>query len=72
MLAPMIKTGADLAKARNQLGWSVYELADALRLNGEREQAGKRIREMENGAREISGPMAVAVEAFVAGFRPDA
>jgi hypothetical protein len=63
-------TADELAAARRQLGWSIYELADALQLSGTREQAGKRVREMENGAREISGPVAVAVEAFIAGYRP--
>lgn len=67
----MIETPADLEQARTQLGWSLWDMARALRLNGEREQAAKRVREMENGARQISGPVAVAVEAFVDGWRPE-
>lgn len=67
----MIQTGADLSAARRRLGWSVYTLAKALRLSGDRLQTGKRVREMESGAREIWGPVAVAVESFLAGFRPE-
>lgn len=67
----MIETPADLHQARRRLGWSVYKLARALRLTGDREQQGKRVREMENGAKPISGPVTVAVEAFEEGYRPD-
>lgn len=67
----MIQTGADLSAARKRLGMSVYALARALRLGGEREQSGKRVREMENGARPVTGPVAVAVEAMLEGFTPE-
>jgi hypothetical protein len=63
-------TSHELHAARQQLGWSVYEMADALRLGGSSEKGGQRVREMESGAKEISGPVAVAVEAFLTGFRP--
>ncbi len=45
-------------------------MADALRLGGSSEKGGQRVREMESGTKEISGPVAVAVEAFLTGFRP--
>lgn len=67
----MINTGADLSRARQRLGWSVYALARALRLTGDRLQSGKRVRDMEDGAKPISGPVSVAVEAFETGFRPE-
>lgn len=75
----MIETATDLKRARESLGWSVYVLARALRLcetdapsdDQGVMQAGKRIREMESGVRRISGPVSVAVEAFVDGYRPE-
>lgn len=75
----MISTAEDLENARRQLGWSVTQLARALRLcvvdapaddPGVR-QAAKRIREMETGTRQISGPVSVAVEGFLEGHRPE-
>ena len=57
-----IKTGSDLREARRLLGWSVIELADALRLSGDRGTVSKRVREMESGQREISGPICALVE----------
>jgi hypothetical protein len=66
----MIVTGEDLRRAREELGWTVYRLGTALRLGGSVEKGGQRVRELERGARQMSGPIAVAVEAFVAGFRP--
>ena len=67
----MITTGRDLMNARDRLGWSQAELGDALRLAGDRRHRGTRIRDMENGSRPVTGPIAVAVESFLAGFRPD-
>jgi hypothetical protein len=67
----MITTPDDLYRARKRLGWSVYEMADALRLTGTREKAGQRVREMEAGDKPISGPVAVAVESFLAGYWPE-
>lgn len=74
----MTRTPESLKAARRQLGWSVYQLARALRMAPEDstrddqqgKKAGDRIREMEDGRRDISGPVSVAVEAFLAGFRP--
>ncbi len=67
----MITTPDDLKAARHRLGWSLRTMARALRLAGAPEKAATRVREMEDGRREISGPVAVAVEAFADGWRPD-
>jgi hypothetical protein len=66
----MIKTGPHLKQARDALGWSPSELARALRLAGGPSQGEKRVLEMESGRRQISGPVAVAVESFLHGFKP--
>lgn len=58
----MIETAADLKAARHTLGWSVNQMADALRLGGASFAAARRVREMESGERLISGPISVAVE----------
>ena len=62
--------GRELQQARERLGWSVYQMGAALRLAGGRDKAGTRVREMERDSKEISGPVTVAIEAFLAGFRP--
>jgi hypothetical protein len=75
----VIRDGEDLHRARRGLGWSVTQLARALRLcppdaaaDDQRvKKAGDRIREMERDVRDISGPVSVAVEAFEQGFRPE-
>lgn len=58
-------TGNELKQARRELGLSVRDMADALRLsdNGERE-----IRRMERDEKPISGPISVAVEAMLNGW----
>jgi hypothetical protein len=66
----MIKTAQHLKQARAALGWTPAELARALRLAGGEAQGSKRILEMESGRRDISGPVAVAVESFLHGFSP--
>lgn len=56
----------------------MFQLARALRLcppdakthSREMDKAAQRVREMEAGKRDISGPVSVAVEAFEEGFRP--
>lgn len=65
-----VTTPADLKAARQQLGWSLRDMSRALRLAGTPEKAATRVREMESEARPISGPVAVAVEAFLSGWRP--
>ncbi|MEO6340106.1 MAG: hypothetical protein ABIO39_08725 [Caulobacteraceae bacterium] len=67
----MIETGEDLRAAREKLGWSVGVMARALKLAGDRDQAVKRLIEMEAGFRSMSGPLAVAVEGFLKGFVPE-
>ncbi len=66
----MIKTGPHLKQARDALGWSPSELARALRLAGGEAQGEKRVLEMESGRWLLSGPVAVAVESFLHGFKP--
>jgi hypothetical protein len=66
----MIKTGPHLKQAREALGWSPAELARALRLAGGPDQGEKRVLEMESGKRQLSGPVCVAVESFLHGFKP--
>jgi hypothetical protein len=57
-----IETGTDLKAARNLLRLSCDQLATRLRLVG---NGGTAVREMERGRRDISGPLAVAVEQMV-------
>lgn len=60
--------GTELKAARKELGWSLADMADALRLS---EASGRdSIRKMESGKINISGPISVAVEAFLAGYIP--
>lgn len=66
----MITTGVHLRQAREAMGFSHAELARALRLAGGDKQGEKRVREMETGKRDISGPVTVAVEALLRGFLP--
>jgi hypothetical protein len=54
-------------KARKRLGMSPTELGQALRLKGD---AGGHVREIEDGARPVTGPISVAVEAMLTGWRP--
>lgn len=66
----MIKTGPQFKQVREALGWTPAEMARALRLAGGEDQGIKRVLEMESGKRDISGPVTVAVEAFLRGFAP--
>ena len=69
-----------LTEARERLGMTYNQLAfavgldsDAVRADGKPvgwKKAGSRIREMETGRRQISGPIRVAVEAMLTGWRP--
>lgn len=67
----MITTAADLKAARASLGWSLRTMARALRLASAETKGADRVREMEDGRRDISGPVTVSIEAFLTGFRPD-
>lgn len=64
----IVDNGQKLKEARHKLGWSVNDMADALRLSPA--NGGTSIRKMENGKTAISGPISVAVEAFLEGFIP--
>jgi hypothetical protein len=66
----MITTPDDLKAARLALGWSLRDMARALRLAQVETKGPDRVRDMESGARPISGPVTVCVEAFLTGFRP--
>jgi hypothetical protein len=65
-----ITTGDHMKQAREALGWTHGDMARALRLAGDPAQGEKRVREMESGKRQITGPVAVAVESFLHGFKP--
>lgn len=59
-------TADEFKSARKQLGLTVRDMSDALRLS---EANGHRtIRRMENGEIPVSGPISVAVEAMLSGF----
>lgn len=59
-------TADEFKSARRQLGLTVRDMADALRLS---EANGYRtVRRMESGEISISGPISVAVEAMLSGF----
>ena len=61
-------TSDDLRIARGNLGLTTRGMASILRLgaNGDR-----RIRRMESGEIEISGPVSVAIEALIDGWWPE-
>ena len=65
----MIRSGRDLKRARKILGWTVNDLSDALRLAPG--TGNRTIRRMEAGDANVTGPIAVATEAFLAGHLPD-
>lgn len=57
-----------LKLARHGMGYSVNEMADALRLSPE--NGGTTIRKMESGKVRITGPIMVAVDAMMKGYDP--
>jgi hypothetical protein len=61
----------ELKIARTILGWDHAQLARALRLAGTPDKQAARVREMEAGKRDISGPVQVAIEALLSGWRPN-
>lgn len=61
-------TPAKLKLARNHMGYSVNEMADALRLSPA--SGGTTIRKMEAGKVNITGPIMVAVDAMLKGYDP--
>ena len=66
----MAAPAAELKLARQILGWDPLALGRALRLAGTPEKIAARVQDMEAGKRDISGPVQVAVEAFMSGWRP--
>jgi hypothetical protein len=54
--------------ARHYMGYSVNEMADALRLSPG--NGGTTIRKMEAGKIRITGPIMVAVDAMLKGYDP--
>jgi transcriptional regulator with XRE-family HTH domain len=60
-------TPEKLKLARNYMGFSVNEMADALRLSPA--NGGTTIRKMEAGKINITGPISVAVDAMMKGLR---
>jgi DNA-binding XRE family transcriptional regulator len=57
-----------LKLARNRMGYSVNEMADALRLSPA--NGGTTVRKMEAGKVNITGPISVAVDAMMKGYDP--
>lgn len=65
----IIRNGRDLKRARKILGWTINDLADTLRLSPS--TGNRTIRRMEAGDSYVTGPIAVATEAFLSGFIPE-
>jgi transcriptional regulator with XRE-family HTH domain len=61
-------TPEKLKLARNHMGYSVNEMADALRLSPA--NGGTTVRKMEAGKINITGPISVAVDAMMKGYDP--
>ena len=61
-------TPEKLKLARNHMGFSVNEMAEALRLSPA--NGGTTIRKMEAGKINITGPISVAVDAMLKGYDP--
>jgi transcriptional regulator with XRE-family HTH domain len=61
-------TPEKLKLARHRMGYSVTEMADALRLS--LDNGATSIRKMESGKVRISGPIMVAVDAMLKGYDP--
>lgn len=58
----------DFKNARQELGMSASQLAKTLRMG---KCADRTIRRYESGESPIPGPVSVAVEAMLTGFRPE-
>jgi DNA-binding XRE family transcriptional regulator len=61
-------TPEKLKLARNYMGYSINDMAAALRLSPE--NGGTTIRKMEAGKINITGPISVAVDAMLKGYDP--
>lgn len=66
-----VETAADLKAVRHGLGWSLRQMARALRLSGSPDKTATRVREMEDERRPVSGPVLGLAEAFRDGWRPE-
>lgn len=60
-------TKDDFKNAKQELGMSAAQLAKTLRMG---KRADRTIRRYESGESPIPGPVTVAVEALLTGFRP--
>lgn len=58
---------AEVKAARKQLGLTVRQLSDILRMG---ENGGRKIQRWESGDDPITGPASVAIEALLTGWRP--
>ena len=67
----MASFAAELKVALLILGWDALTMGQALRLAGTPGKLAARVQDMEAGKRDISGPVQVAVEAFLSGWRPN-
>jgi len=61
-------TPAKLKLARIYLGYSLSDMADALRLSPD--NGATSVRKMESGKVRITGPIMVAVDAMLKGYDP--
>jgi len=66
----MIATGQDVREAREAMGYSLYELADLLRMGSDSKKGADYLRQIEGGKRQLSGVLCVALEALLSGWRP--
>jgi len=64
----MKQTKEDFSKAKLDLGMTGTQLAKTLRMG---KGADRTIRRYESGELPIPGPLSVAVEALLTGFRPE-
>tara|TARA_R110000868_G_scaffold102492_11_gene282229 strand:+ start:2950 stop:3156 length:207 start_codon:yes stop_codon:yes gene_type:complete len=64
----MKQTKEDFAKAKSDLGMTGVQLAKTLRMG---KGADRTIRRYESGETPVPGPLSVAVEALLNGFRPE-
>jgi hypothetical protein len=64
----MRQTKEDFAKAKSDLGMTGVQLAKVLRMG---KGSDRTIRRYESGEIPVPGPLSVAVEALLTGFRPE-
>lgn len=64
---PTKMTASELKAARKQLGMSISELAQMLRMGS---GGARKVQRFEAGDEPVTGPVSVAVEALISGWRP--